>query len=126
MRLVNRVDKSDKREEGYDYALELCERSVCVEVCGDGVRTASEGCDDGNLMSDEGCSSQCSVECRYDGRTVWTTGSPIHSNESVAAAGGGTVEPLIEVPQVPQKKRRRGKQNKDGKQKRQAMRSTSG
>ena len=29
-------------------------------------------------------------------RTVWTKGSPIHSNESVEAAGGGTVEPLIE------------------------------
>ena len=29
-------------------------------------------------------------------RTVWTRGSPIHSNESVAAAVGGTVEPLIE------------------------------
>ena len=29
-------------------------------------------------------------------RNVWTTGSPIHSNESVAATVGGTVEPLIE------------------------------
>ena len=31
-------------------------------------------------------------------RTVWTRGSPIHSNGSVVAAVGGTVEPLIEVP----------------------------
>ena len=35
-------------------------------------------------------------------RTVWTRGSPIHSNESVVATVGGTVEPLIAVPQVPQ------------------------
>ena len=50
------------QEEGYDCALELCERSVCVEVCGDGVRTASEGCDDGNLVSGDGCSMLCVVE----------------------------------------------------------------
>ena len=29
-------------------------------------------------------------------RNVWTRGSPIHANESVAATGGGTVEPLLE------------------------------
>ena len=33
---------------------------------------------------------------------MWTRGSPIHYTGSVAAAVGGTVEPIIAVPQVPQ------------------------
>jgi len=34
-------------------------------------------------------------------RIVWTYGSPIHSNGSVVAAEGGTVELIFQVPQVP-------------------------
>ncbi len=45
-------------------------------------------------------------------RTVWTRGSPIHSNESVAAAVGGTVEPLIAVPQVPQVRSKKSKSDR--------------
>jgi fibro-slime domain-containing protein len=30
--------------------------------CGDGARQETEGCDDGNLLSNDGCSSQCNIE----------------------------------------------------------------
>ena len=45
---------------------ETAETSVCVEVCGDGVRTPSEECDDGNTDPNDGCSDTCEVECGYD------------------------------------------------------------
>lgn len=39
---------------------------VCVPKCGDGLRNQdSEQCDDGNLVSDDGCSSTCQTEL-YD------------------------------------------------------------
>ncbi len=36
----------------------------CVE-CGDGFRTYPEECDDGNVASGDGCSSECTVEIGY-------------------------------------------------------------
>jgi cysteine-rich repeat protein len=33
-----------------------------VPVCGDGVRSAGEGCDDGNMIDCDGCSAACTVE----------------------------------------------------------------
>ena len=36
--------------------------STCATVCGDGKRAGAEGCDDGNLMSGDGCSATCTVE----------------------------------------------------------------
>jgi cysteine-rich repeat protein len=35
--------------------------SVC-EICGNGMRSAAEGCDDGNGADKDGCSSSCTVE----------------------------------------------------------------
>ena len=34
-------------------------------ACGDGVKNASEACDDGNELSGDGCSSSCGVESGY-------------------------------------------------------------
>ena len=52
-----------------------CGQSTCFwltgnEVCGDGLTLGNEigmdsFCDDGNDMSDDGCSSKCTVECGY-------------------------------------------------------------
>ena len=33
--------------------------------CGDGLRNLLEGCDDGNVLNDDGCSAECTVECGY-------------------------------------------------------------
>src|SRR2546430_16093664 len=35
---------------------------VAPAVCGDGLLEGSEGCDDGNLTSGDGCSKSCTVE----------------------------------------------------------------
>lgn len=32
------------------------------DVCGDGIVTTGEACDDGNLVADDGCSPLCAVE----------------------------------------------------------------
>lgn len=34
--------------------------SVCVPVCGDGLKVFGEICDDGNLINDVGCLADCS------------------------------------------------------------------
>jgi len=39
--------------------------SQCFESCGNGVRTVSEGCDDGNNLRNDGCSATCTIECGY-------------------------------------------------------------
>ena len=33
--------------------------------CGDGVHDTSEVCDDGNLLDNDGCSSECQIETGY-------------------------------------------------------------
>eukprot|EP00347_Sterkiella_histriomuscorum_P000009 403377534 len=43
--------------------------STCSEICGDGMRfgiTTSHICDDGNLMSSDGCDSKCKVEAGWN------------------------------------------------------------
>ena len=49
---------------GYSCDVPECEESLCSPVCGDGVRTPDEGCDDGNSGSGDGCAG-CTVECGY-------------------------------------------------------------
>jgi len=33
-----------------------------VATCGDGLFRGTEGCDDGNLVNGDGCSSLCAIE----------------------------------------------------------------
>lgn len=35
-------------------------------VCGDGVKSGNEACDDGNVWDDDGCSSNCQIEKGYE------------------------------------------------------------
>lgn len=52
------VDGSGTAEAG-PFRLDLTNHPV---VCGDGARDPGEECDDGNLMSNDGCTAQCLVE----------------------------------------------------------------
>ena len=56
-------------EKGFSCANQACgsasSASSCTEVCGDGVVTNSEACDDANVDSNDGCSNECIVECGY-------------------------------------------------------------
>jgi len=45
----------------------VCHINECADpVCGDGLPNAPETCDDGNTVSDDGCSSTCEAESGYD------------------------------------------------------------
>jgi cysteine-rich repeat protein len=35
------------------------------DICGDGKRAGTEGCDDGALVAGDGCSQTCTVECGF-------------------------------------------------------------
>ena len=37
----------------------------CLETCGDGVNYGISDCDDGNLKSGDGCSSDCRTETGF-------------------------------------------------------------
>ena len=39
--------------------------SICYEVCGDHVKTASEECEDENTSSGDGCSAYCLKEPNF-------------------------------------------------------------
>lgn len=38
----------------------------CRAVCGDGTRVAGEECDDGNVLSSDGCDAACRVEQGFE------------------------------------------------------------
>lgn len=38
---------------------------VCQSICGDSQIVGTEGCDDGNLVNGDGCSSTCQIETSY-------------------------------------------------------------
>ena len=45
-----------------DFALDVAFEGVAVDVCGDGVVSGSEECDDGNTEDGDGCSAGCNIE----------------------------------------------------------------
>ena len=42
----------------------------CASVCGNGIREGSEGCDDGDISSGDGCSASCVVESGWSCNTA--------------------------------------------------------
>lgn len=57
------------------------DRNNCTSRCGDGMRSALEACDDGNLQDGDGCSADCELEEAADLGGVW---------ECVGVNGSGT------------------------------------
>jgi cysteine-rich repeat protein len=55
-----------------------------ANLCGNGIRTGQEGCDDGNEDDGDGCSATCTVECGY-----WCTVD--EPNECSTACGDSIV-----------------------------------
>jgi cysteine-rich repeat protein len=55
-------------ESGYtctDPATPARAPDVCIAQCGDGIRAATETCDDGNMIAGDGCSSMCTTDPGY-------------------------------------------------------------
>lgn len=44
---------------------DLVADSLCDAICGNGLRAASEGCDDGNSITGDGCSASCELEAGW-------------------------------------------------------------
>ncbi len=61
-------------------------RGDASPVCGDGLIELGEECDDGNILSDDGCSQYCLVEGHYE-----CTGAPSVCEEKVGC-GDGTID----------------------------------
>ena len=79
-----------------------------VSKCGDGVIDPDEQCDDGNMVSGDGCSALCQVEVRATGgATVTSTGgagvTPTGGATGIATGGaGGTVScTTVVCPSIP-------------------------
>ncbi|HPH67788.1 MAG TPA: DUF4215 domain-containing protein, partial [Kofleriaceae bacterium] len=48
--------------QGADCATGVCNDNMCgAPLCGDGVVSANEACDDGNIVSGDGCEADCAV-----------------------------------------------------------------
>ncbi|CAD8119881.1 unnamed protein product [Paramecium sonneborni] len=47
-------------EKGYHY-----HQNSCQSICGDGYLTQEEQCDDGNLLDNDGCNSNCQIEYHF-------------------------------------------------------------
>ena len=71
--------------------------SVCRPVCGDGYVRAGEECDDGNLLSGDGCSWNCTREKVGGGELAWDGRSGawffVQGNVTVSAAAYADVVP---------------------------------
>ena len=57
------------------------------DVCGDGVATGAESCDDGNLNSGDGCSSVCTVESSVCGDNIKATTEACDDGNTVSNDG---------------------------------------
>jgi cysteine-rich repeat protein len=52
-----------KQEAGFNCVSgNSSSRTVCSEICGDGLKMGYLPCDDGNLADGDGCSSKCEIE----------------------------------------------------------------
>ena len=67
-------------------AVRLTPATGC-ELCGDGVLDAGERCDDGDLVSGDGCSSTCQPELHITSVSVVTPGNPLTLTADGAAPG---------------------------------------
>ncbi|MBI2083357.1 MAG: DUF4215 domain-containing protein [Deltaproteobacteria bacterium] len=56
-------------------------------VCGDGIRAGTEGCDDGNTVSGDGCSSTCLPECATRPGSVASLHCPTSCGNGVIDSG---------------------------------------
>jgi len=78
-------------EDGFGCEANSSGASVCMPVsttkCGDGIQTADEACDDGNLLATDGCTDTCKIT---DGYSCPEAGKPCEL-DTVAACGNGVL-----------------------------------
>ena len=78
-----------RQETGYTCT---GEPSLCLPVCGDGVRIPPEQCDDGNPLDGDGCSSVCEIEYAAAEESSLSLLSSISSAPPLPLCGNGILE----------------------------------
>lgn len=63
------------------------ESGDCIPACGDGARTVTESCDDGNTADGDGCSAECDTE---DGFVCWESAAGL--SECANTCGNGLID----------------------------------
>ncbi|CAK76180.1 unnamed protein product (macronuclear) [Paramecium tetraurelia] len=49
-----------KCDDGYEII-----NNICLDICGNGIKSEKEECDDKNLISQDGCSDECKIEINW-------------------------------------------------------------
>ena len=71
-------------KQSYTCTVQPLDRSACTTTqCGDGLKTADEQCDDGNLIPNDGCSNECTLEQGFQCESFFnrTTSCTLLTNE---------------------------------------------
>ena len=69
--------------------VELSGEERCYTICGDGMKTEDEECDDGNDSDDDGCSN-CTIVVTTEYKKEWACGSsPMNLTAKLEASGKG-------------------------------------
>jgi cysteine-rich repeat protein len=79
---------------GSETMKDTCTTKI-VDACGDGFRTGSEGCDDGNAASNDGCSSLCMVEQQWECFGGSTTAKDVCTLYIPTCGDGKTIDPEL-------------------------------
>ncbi|CAI2384187.1 unnamed protein product [Moneuplotes crassus] len=68
------------------YGIQASDPNSCTEICGDGIVTPSEACDDANTSDNDGCSANCQA-IEYNHICVYNSGIPKHECQSCGIFG---------------------------------------
>ncbi|KAL4476977.1 hypothetical protein ABPG72_011674 [Tetrahymena utriculariae] len=60
----------------------------CTPICGDGIKQYNEPCDDGNILTGDGCDQNCNIELNYQ-----CTNIPLGQSVCTNLCGNGVVDP---------------------------------
>lgn len=80
---ICRIETGWECESSNPYGSGLGGSSQCTPICGDGRRVGSEGCDDGNQQSGDGCSRMCTEEDGWE-----CVGGSVRSNDACSTRCG--------------------------------------
>jgi len=70
---------------------------AAAATCGDGLRSGGEACDDGNMLSDDGCSGSCAVEAGFVCKPSATGGRDVCTASTVPPAGSVFISASIRL-----------------------------
>lgn len=82
----------------YTEQLANCPGGAPTPVCGNGIVESGEQCDDGNLVSGDGCSSTCDIEVAVCGNGILETGEQCDDGNLMSGDGCSSTCDLEAIP----------------------------